>query len=278
VWAKALSTTAYVPRSGREIERLLRSLLDELFDSLSGPGFNPGAAREVGVRLVAENFIGEQSLSRTVEVLGQALPVQPELRDVPRLGSKMICLLGALAAGFAAALRARTLDQQEQVKQALLRARQNAERGLRVSEARFRELFASAAVGLAISDLNGTLVEANQALGEILGASAADLIGRSVLELLHPADAGALQSACQELRTGQRARVRLAQQVRLRTADSEPAWAYLAVSLLHDAEGEPTHQVTVVREIPDHPTPCPLAAEVGVVIALLGCSGAGRPV
>jgi diguanylate cyclase (GGDEF)-like protein len=31
--------------------------------------------------------------------------------------------------------------------------------------------------------------------------------------------------------------------------DGEPAWAYLAISLLHDAEGQPTQQVTIVEDV-----------------------------
>lgn len=77
--------------------------------------------------------------------------------------------MGVVAAGHVAALRAQTLDQQEEVKQALLKARQDTKRGLRVSEAKFRQLFTSSAVGIAISDLDGTLLEANQALSKILG-------------------------------------------------------------------------------------------------------------
>lgn len=119
VWAKALSTTAYVLSTRRDVERLLRDLLDGLFESVTADRFSPGPAREVGVRLVAEDFTTEQSLSHTVEVLGQALPVHPELQNVDRLASKVVSVRGALSACFAAALRGRTLDQQEQVKRGI---------------------------------------------------------------------------------------------------------------------------------------------------------------
>lgn len=249
VWVKALSSTAYVPKSHREIEQLLRELLDVLFGTLTGDRFSPGAAREVGVRLVTEHFTSEQSLSRTVEVLGQALPADPELREVDRLAGKVIALLGAVSAGFAAALRARTLDQQEQVKRALLLARQKTEHELRVSEAKFRELFTCSAVGIAISDLDGTLRETNQALGETIGSPAAELVGRCLYDLLHPGDVNLLRTAYQDLVTGRRASCRLPQRFRLVCRDGEPAWTYLAVSLLHDADGAPAHQVTIVQDV-----------------------------
>jgi diguanylate cyclase (GGDEF)-like protein/PAS domain S-box-containing protein len=249
MWAKALSSTAYVPSTRRDVERLLSDLLNELFESVTADGFSPGPAREVGVRLVTENFTAEQSLSHTVEVLGQALPVHPDLQNVDRLASKVNSVLGALSAGFAAALRARTLDQQEQVKRALLRAREDAERGLRVSESKFRELFTSSAVGIAISDLDGELVEVNQALSEIIGAPAAHLARRSLYDLFHPGDLGLLRTAQRDLVARGQPRRRLPQRLRLIDKEGEPAWAYLAMSVLHDADGAATHLVTIVEDV-----------------------------
>jgi PAS domain S-box-containing protein len=248
-WGRALGTTAYVPASPAEIEGELNALLDVVFDTLLAESFAPDPARQVGERLVVGYFIGEQSLSRTVELLGQALPADPELRGVGDLASKVVCLLGAVVEGYVAALRAFTFEQQEQVKQALLKAVQNAEQRLTLSEAKFRELFTSSAVGIAISNLDGTLLETNQALREIVGNPTVELAGRSVYELLHPDDVAALGAAHRKLVRGERARFRLPQRLRLIDKDGEPVWTYLAVSLLHDATGRPTHQVTVVPSL-----------------------------
>lgn len=247
-WANALRTTTYVPTSRNEIESLLRELLDSLFDALTVEEFSPDPGRVVGQRLVAGHFTGEQSLSRTVEVLGQGLPVSPELRGVDGLANKVTSLLGALAGGYASALRAHTLDQQEKVSQALLKAREDAERGLRVSEATFRQLFTSSAAGIAISGLDGELLETNQALRKIVG----DLATRhSLYELFHPADVAPLRTAYQRLVDGNSTSSRLPQQIRLIDKDGEPAWTYLAASLLCDADGKPTHQVTIVEDVTD---------------------------
>lgn len=140
------------------IERVLRELLDRLFNSLTVEKFSPAPGRMVGQRLVASHFTDEQNLSRTVEVLGQGLPASPELQGIDGLAGKVVSLLGAMAAGYTAALRAQTFDQQEEVKQALLKARQDAERELRLSEAKLRQLFTSSAVGIAISDLEGNVL------------------------------------------------------------------------------------------------------------------------
>lgn len=249
LWAKALDDTAYVPTTRQDVERSLRGLLDNLLDIVRAKSFSPAPAREVGVALVALHYISDQSVSRTVELLGEALPTQPELQGVDRLTGKVIAVLGAVAAGFAAALRARTLDQQEQVKQALLQANQEAERELRVSEAKFREVYTSSAAGIAISELDGTLVETNQALREILADPSGEFAGQSLCELVHPDDIAPLKAACQELLAAGRTRFRPRRRFRLIGRDGEPAWTYLAVSLLHDADGKPTHHVTIVEDV-----------------------------
>ncbi|HEY6422258.1 MAG TPA: PAS domain S-box protein [Pseudonocardiaceae bacterium] len=238
-----------MPASRVEIERLLGALLETVLNTLAVGTFSPDPAREVGKRLVAARFTGEQSLSRTVELLGQALPAAPELQGVDDLARKVVSVLGAVAAGYAAALRALTLEQQERVKHALLKAVQDAEHRLRFSEAKFRQLFTSSAVGITISDLDGTLQEANEALCEIVGEPPAALAGRSLYELFHPDDVAPLRMAYRELVDGRNTRTRLTQPLRLIDKDGEPAWTYLAISLLNDADGEPTPHVTVVEDV-----------------------------
>ncbi|MGH3925436.1 MAG: PAS domain S-box protein, partial [Pseudonocardiaceae bacterium] len=232
-WEKALRTTAYVPTSRAAVDRVLRELLDRLFDSLAAEKFSPEPGRMVGQRLVAAYFINEQSLSRTIEVLGQGLPANPELRGIDGLAGKVVSLLGTVAAGYAAALRDQIFDQQEEIKKALLKARRDAERGLRVSEAKFRQLFTSSAVGIAISDLEGKIAQINQALREIVGDLAA---GYSLYDLFHPDDVAPLRIAYQELVEGKRTGSRLAQRIRLIDKDGEPAWTYLAVALLRNVD------------------------------------------
>ncbi|MGB7796142.1 MAG: sensor domain-containing diguanylate cyclase, partial [Pseudonocardiaceae bacterium] len=245
-WERALRTTAYTPTSPVAIQRVLCELLDRLFDSLRAKQFSSAPGRMVGQRLVASHFTDEQGLSRTVEVLGQGLPASPELQGIEGLAGKVASLLGAVAAGYAAALRAQTFDQQEEVKQALLKARRDAERELRLSEAKFRQLFTSSAVGIAISDLKGKVWETNQALREIVGDLTA---GHSLYELLHPDDVPAVKAACQKLVDGRSTGFRSPQRIRLIGKDGEPAWIYLAVSLLRNVDGEPTGQVTIVEDV-----------------------------
>ncbi|MCE0446608.1 PAS domain-containing protein [Streptomyces tricolor] len=70
----------------------------------------------------------------------------------------------AMAAGYAQALRERTLAEQEAIAQAALRAQGVVAQALHASEARFRAVFEGAAIGIGIADLDGNVLQVNEAL------------------------------------------------------------------------------------------------------------------
>ncbi|MFI9006419.1 putative bifunctional diguanylate cyclase/phosphodiesterase [Actinosynnema sp. NPDC053489] len=246
-WARAVYPTAYVPMSPLEIERYLLGLVDLIADAVQAEPFTADPVAVVGHRLVEERFNGPETLQRTVDVLGHALLFSPELRDVPRLAEKVVAILGSVSTGFATAMRLDAFDQQEQVKRALLAAKLRAERVLKVSEARFREVFDSSALGIAITDLGGRCVEANGALAEMIGRDRGELTGLRLVELFDPTDAEALAVAYRSVGEGRVARVR--EQRRLLREDGEPVWVHLAVSLLRDADGAPAYHVTMAEDV-----------------------------
>ena len=248
-WASAIATTAYVPMSLAEIRRYLHDLTERLVGALSGPAVDIRAASDVGARLVVRDFTGPHSLSRTVEVLARALPATAGSAAAVPPADRVIDLLGALIAGYTGALRNRILDQQEEVKRALLQARQDVERDLRASEARFREVFDSSAVGIAISGIDQRITQTNPSLDEILGYRTGELLGRELSELFAPDDLPTVQERYQRLLTGRESRFRV--RFRLRRKDGETAWVYLAVSVLLDAEQRPQHLATMVEDLTD---------------------------
>jgi diguanylate cyclase (GGDEF)-like protein len=97
--------------SRAEAEDYLRELAETLVTALSGASVDTHAASQVGARLVAGGFTGTQSLSRTFEVLGRALPAVAGNTAGTTPCARTIELLGALATSYSWALRDHVLDQ-----------------------------------------------------------------------------------------------------------------------------------------------------------------------
>ena len=66
--------------------------------------------------------------------------------------------------------------------------RRKAERALRASEERLRAVFTQAAVGIAVADLDGLLMEVNDKFCEVLGYSSEQLREMTFLQLTHAED------------------------------------------------------------------------------------------
>jgi PAS domain S-box-containing protein len=143
--------------------------------------------------------------------------------------AKVITLLGALACGYTAALHRRDFEQ---------------------SEARFREVFDSAPVGMTISRLDGTVTRTNGVLTEILQYPRAELIGRNIAELFHPDDATMLWEAYQGLGMGKLAPFRR-HRAKLVAANGDTTLVTMTVSVLRDAAGSTTHHVTMIQDVTD---------------------------
>lgn len=245
-WTAVASRTTYVPMSGEEIEQLLTGLTGRLAAAVAAPQADEQGAMRVAAELVEHHFIGPRTLGRSLEVLGDGLPRLQTLQATTALPAAVRTVLGALADGYAEALRQNIFNEQELVSQALLKAKRDAERGLRVSEARFREVFSASAVGIAISALDGALVEANQAFADLAGRPPQELVGVPLLELLHAKGDTELEECYRMLGTGELPRFR--RRRRMTDANGDIAWTLLAGSLLHDADGEPTHHITIVED------------------------------
>jgi diguanylate cyclase (GGDEF)-like protein/PAS domain S-box-containing protein len=245
-WAAVASRTTYLPMSGEEIEQLLARLIHRLVAAVTDPVVDEQAAIEVAAELVEHFFTGPRSVGRSIEILGDGLPRLAVLQNTAGLQAAVLRVLGAMADGYSDALRQHTFDEQELVNQALLKAKRDAERGRRVSEARFREIFSASAVGIAISDLDGALVDANRAFAALVGRAPKELAGVSLLELLGARDDAGLIEAYRKLTDGELTRFR--RRRRVIDADGEVAWTYLVGSPVHDADGLPTHHITIVED------------------------------
>ncbi|MGH3862397.1 EAL domain-containing protein [Actinokineospora sp.] len=242
-WAAALNQVVYVSRSRDDIERDLGDLVARLAACVR-PGADLAPAVEIGQDLVAAGFNKAGCIRTTIDVLGTGLS---EVEGVA--AADVFPALASVAAGFTAATRDRLFSEQEDIRHALVRARENVERDLQASEARFQGVFATAAVGMLISDLGGGVARANEALEEMLGYRKGTLFRKRLDDLFHPDEADFLRERYAELRAGECDTVR--ERTQFLRADGDTAWVRVAVTLLRDGDGKPDHHVTMVEDISD---------------------------
>jgi len=250
-WAAAIAPTAYVGMSPAQVEQHLLDLVGQLLDGIAAGGDVASARRfeRVGERLVEVNFTGPLSLYLTILELGTGLPAQPELSGLDDLPATILAVLGGVSAGYVAAVRNTTLEQQEDLNRALVHAMRLAERRLVDSEARFRGVFTATAAGIAITDLDGNFVEINDALIGILGYRRDELTDRKLYDLVKRDDLGALRGAYQNLASADSSASYVRMPCRMTRCDGESAHVYLAGSVLQNADGVPSYYVTVVEDI-----------------------------
>jgi PAS domain S-box-containing protein/diguanylate cyclase (GGDEF)-like protein len=248
-WAGALSQVIYVPRSRDELEQELLELLGVLTDCLCAADSVADPGAEIGARMVELGFTKPVCLRTTITLLGNELAGLSEVAKINGLAGKITALLAALAAGFSTGMRGRLFAEQEDIKRALTHAKENVERDLQASEALFREIFTSSSVGMALSDLNGTLVRTNRALAEILEYPSRELGGKKLHELFHPDEADYLADRYRELLSEDALPFR--ERRKLVRKDGDEALVYLSGSVMRQADGTPRHYVITVEDISD---------------------------
>ncbi len=249
-WADAIAGTSYVSMGRNEIVVHLLALTDQLVEAAQGPEFDRSAGHRVGGALVAAHFTSTDTLSKSLALIIEGLP---DLLSAAAPGidvaGRVAQLTGDIAAAYAGALRDRSLDEQDSIYRAALRARKQAEQALASSEARFRQVFYSSPVAVAISEPGGEIIQCNRSLEDILDYSPGELLGRNLSELFSPGDRAVMQERYRGLVTGREPRLRI--RFALLRADGEPVWVNLDVSVLPDAEQDPRYLVTMIDDISD---------------------------
>jgi two-component system, cell cycle sensor histidine kinase and response regulator CckA len=126
-------------------------------------------------------------------------------------------------------------------------ARHDAERERTEARRRYAVLFNSAAVGMTLSRLDGTLIDVNEALASMLGYKRAELVGRPYTVLGTPAAEAGLRSQRALLLSGSREAFALELQLAHRDGSEVPA--RVTVSLVRDENGEPLYTASVIESI-----------------------------
>jgi PAS domain S-box-containing protein len=122
-----------------------------------------------------------------------------------------------------------------------------AERKMRESEARFRGIFGSAGIGMAVVDMRGRLIESNPALRTMLGYSESELAGMAFADFTHPGDVDADVHLFTELMQGKRESYQI--EKRYLRKDGQIVWGMLTASLVRSPNGEPQDCLGMAEDI-----------------------------
>jgi PAS domain S-box-containing protein len=121
------------------------------------------------------------------------------------------------------------------------------QRALRVGGVKFQAVFEHATAGISLTGSDGRLIQANSALGEMLGHTVAELEARSFTDFTHPDDVAATREAMRSLVAGEQRVVRF--EGRFLHRDGSVVWGLVSSSLLRKPSGEPRFLITTVQDI-----------------------------
>jgi PAS domain S-box-containing protein len=173
------------------------------------------------------------------------------LASATLLGALLLTITGR-ARRIEAAVAERTaelLRRGEQL-QAEAAQRQRTARALRESQQRLRNILDHAPIGVAYTDGEGRIREANPKLRDMLRLTQQALTGMPIARLLHAEDRAAEAEARERLLRGE---IPMAHwHLRCLTADHRTLWTRTSVSVLRSAEGEPRRMVWVMEDITEH--------------------------
>lgn len=246
-WAGALEQVVYIARAREDVEGELNKALDDLVDALSAEPFDDVPVAVVAERLVDLGLTSPECVDSSIKVLGAQMPKLSGVSDLVGLSGRLVLVFSALAKGFAEAMRTRLSEEQEALTLALIRARENAESALRDSEARFEEVFSTSSVGMAITDLEFSVIRSNRALANILEHKGGRLAVANLDEIFRPDDADYLRLRYQVLHEEGAPPFR--ERRSLVKSDGEEALVFLSASVLRDPDGTPRYYVSTVEDV-----------------------------
>ncbi|NWF24754.1 EAL domain-containing protein [Streptomyces sp. PKU-EA00015] len=248
IWSRAVFPVTSTSLTRPELEQHLLPVARDLCRVLRERPFNPQSAQRIGRSLVDAHCTDPDALSRTLGVVESYLVLYCGDQEQSAEENRARCarLQHAVAAGFAAALRERTLAEQEAIARSSLLARNDALEAMHATEVRFRAVFDGAAIGIGIADLDGNLLEVNDTLMQMFGGLEHHVRSRKLTEWVHPEDRPQVWDLYRELVRGEREHYRTEKP--FYRNDGTVLWTNLTVSLLRDAEGAPQYQLALLED------------------------------
>ncbi|WP_329140558.1 EAL domain-containing protein [Streptomyces sp. NBC_01476] len=249
IWSRAIYPVTATSMTRPEFEEHLVPLARVLRDALRADRFDPRAAVPVGAALVAAHCTDPESLPSVLGVIDAYLVLYcAPGPGTPADESRARCarLQHAVAVGFSAALRERTLAEQESLSRAALAAQADAERALAESEARFRAVFEGAAIGIGIADTEGRVLEINDALARMFGGQA-HAMRRNVDAWVHAENPARFRGLNTDMMRGEIDAYHV--EKAYPRADGSLLWANVRASVLRDPAGRPQYQLALFEDI-----------------------------
>ncbi|MFF5563295.1 putative bifunctional diguanylate cyclase/phosphodiesterase [Streptomyces sp. NPDC012623] len=248
IWSRAIFPATATSLTRPEFETLLLPLARTLREALHAYPFDTTPAARVGNALITAHCTDPEALGRTLGVIESYLVLYCGTDELTTEDNRARCarLQHALAAGYAHALRERTLAEQEAIARSALAARSEAEDALHATQARFHAVFEGAAIGIGIADLDGNVLEVNDTLTQMFGGLEHHVRSRNVNEWVHPEDAPHVWRMYGELVRGEREHFQV--EKAFYRNDGTVLWTNLTLSLLRDAEGAPQYQLALMED------------------------------
>jgi diguanylate cyclase (GGDEF)-like protein/PAS domain S-box-containing protein len=123
---------------------------------------------------------------------------------------------------------------------------------VREAEERFHRSFEDSPTGMALVDLrdevDGRILEVNEALVALTGLTREELVGtQSLEELVHLDDVGFVRDALERLHSGELAVTRI--EFRMRGLAGRVHWVDLTASIVRGEDGEPLYRISQMQDI-----------------------------
>jgi PAS domain S-box-containing protein len=204
----------------------------------------PFAGRQWDLRIVGADS-GRGSIGRTwpLALVG--------LASASLLGALLLTITGrARRIEEAVIERTAELEQRSLQLQTESQQRERTAAALRESQQRLRSIFEHAPIGVAYTDVDGRIREANPHLRELLGTGVR-LAGRPMAHLLHDDDRNVEAVARTRLLAGETPMARA--QLRCKTADGRVVSTRASISLLRSGrDNSPRRMIWVIEDISEH--------------------------
>ncbi|AFU02752.1 sensor domain-containing diguanylate cyclase [Nocardia brasiliensis] len=229
-WWRALTSAVPTPEDRIQILPLLTDAVEQLAAALSTEAFDVDVGTRVGARLAHARIAPGPALSDSARVLSELATRCPH----PDAPGRLAALLVALGHGHSQAWLPRTAGAEQPMHQS--------------TDDRFRVVFDNAAIAIAVGDTEGTLLEANQGLADMIGVPIEALRGISVYDFAHPEDRDEIRALVyQQLVPAGRGTSRIER--RLLRADGSYGWASFAITFVKGTAGQSDYLLAVGADV-----------------------------